>query len=68
MRRSAEGEVGKTVASGDEGQKKERGQTSKIDVAAAAKEQKQARFQVQRSAAPFPGSRNVVLSLFHILL
>lgn len=36
MRRSAEGEVGKTVASDDEGQKKERGRTSKIDVVARA--------------------------------
>lgn len=38
----------KTVASGDEGQRKERGRTSKIDVVAAAEEQKQAPSQGQK--------------------
>lgn len=54
MRRSAEGEVGKTVASGDEGQKKERGRTSKIDVVAAAKEQKQTPSQGSKVGVSFP--------------
>lgn len=53
MRHSAEGEVEKTVASGDEGQKKEREWTSKIDVVAAAVEQKHAPSRFQESASLF---------------